>query len=288
MDESKKKPDEENQNVDLSRREWLVSLGSAVVFSGFRGAPGQALQDAQAVGAVMPPGLYQPSFDHLAHALASEDPFVPIPRGTETEYLRPRSGPFRPRAFAQDEFQLVKRLVEIILGEDLRNSSRTPQGAQASIYEEVAEWIDLVVASARRIRTLAQNLPADQRALTVAYFGGEEPLRELETFEPESVCHDGLAWLNDESHRRLAKRFIDAEPSGQVELVRAISDIRLDKSANHAGTRLFNFLKAESIRGFYTSRIGLKELDYKGNTFYGKSPGCGLTPKFLPTTSKPG
>lgn len=286
MDESKKKPDEEKQNVALTRREWLMSLGSAVVLSGFGGTPGQARQDAQAVGAVMPPGLHQPSFDHLAHVLASEEPFLQIPRGTETEYLRPRSGPFQPRAFAQDEFQLVRRLVEIILGEDLRNSSGA-QGGQAGIYEEVAEWIDLVVASAPRIRTLSQNLPADQRALTVAYFGGEEPLRELETFEPESVCRDGLAWLNDESQRRLGKGFINADPAEQIELVRAISDIRLDKSTIHAGIRLFSFLKAESIRGFYTSRIGLKELDYKGNAFYGKSPGCGLTPKSLLTTSKP-
>jgi hypothetical protein len=283
MDESKKKPDEEKQNVALTRREWLMSLGSAVVLSGL---PGQARQDAQGVGVVRPPGLHQPSFDHLAHALAGEEPFLPIPRGTETEYLRPRSGPFQPRAFAQDEFHLVRRLVEIILGEDLRNSSGAQRG-QAGIYDEVAEWIDLVVASAPRIRTLSQNLPADQRALTVAYLGGEEPLRELETFEPESVCHDGLAWLNDESQRRLGKRFIDADPAEQVELVRATSDIRPDKSTIHAGIRLFNFLKAESIRGFYTSRIGLKELDYKGNAFYGKSPGCGLTPKSLVSTRKP-
>jgi hypothetical protein len=28
------------------------------------------------------------------------------------------------------------------------------------------------------------------------------------------------------------------------------------------------------IRGFYTSRLGLKELDYKGNAFYAESPSC--------------
>jgi len=288
MDEDKKKIGEEKPAVALTRREWLVSLGSAVVLSGFPVAPGQAQQDPHAAGAALPPGLYEPSFDHLSHALASEDSFLPVRLGTETEYVRPRSGPFLPQAFAPEEFSVVRRLVEIILGEDLKNSSeKPPPGAPASIYDEVAEWIDLVVASAPGIRKLARSLSADQRALTVAYFGSEEPVRHLETFEPEQVCREGIAWLGEESHRRFAKGFLDAEPGRQLELVRAISDVRPDKSGIHAGTRLFDFLKAECIRGFYTSRAGLRELDYKGNTFYSKPPGCGLTPGSHPTPGKP-
>jgi hypothetical protein len=288
MDEAKKRNDNAEPIVALTRREWLVSLGSTVVLSSFPVAPGQAQQNPDAPGAALPPGIFQPSFDHLAHALTSEDPFLPIPPGTQTEYLRPRSGPFVPQAFAQEEFAVVRRLVEIILGGDLRNTSEQPaSGAPASIYDEVAEWIDLVVASAPGIRKLARSLPADQRALTVAYFGSEEPVRELETFESERVCHEGLAWLGEESQRRFAKTFLEADLAGQVELVRAISDMRPDKSVIHAGTRLFDFLKAECIRGFYTSRTGVRELDYKGNTFYAEAPGCGLTPGPQPTAVKP-
>jgi hypothetical protein len=288
MDEDKNKIGEKKPVVALTRREWLVSLGSAVALSGFPGASRQGLQDPHAAGAVLPPGLYEPSFDHLSHALASEDSFFPVRLGTETEYVRPRSGPFLPQASAPEDFSVVRRLVEIILGDDLRNSvEKPPPGAPASIYDEVAEWIDLVVASAPGIRKLAQSLPAEQRALTVAYFGSEEPVRHLETFEPERVCHEGIAWLGEESHRRFAKGFLDAEPGRQFELVQAISDVRPDKSIVHAGTRLFDFVKEESIRGFYTSRAGLKELDYKGNTFYGKPPGCGLTLGSQPAASKP-
>jgi len=93
-------------------------------------------------------------------------------------------------------------------------------------------------------------LPAEQRALAVAYFGSEQPVRHLETFEPERVCHEGIAWLGEESQRHFAKGFLEVNPAGQVELVRAISDVRPDKSAIHAGTRLFDFLKQEVIRGF--------------------------------------
>lgn len=182
---------------------------------------------------------------------------------------------------------MVRHLVEIILGDNLGNAvEKPPPGTPASIYDEVAEWIDLVVASAPGVRKLAQSLPAEHRALAVAYFGNEEAVRHLETCEPERVCHEGLAWLGEESQRHFAKGFLDVVPAGQLELVRAISDVRADKSAVHAGTRLFDFLKQETIRGFYTSRAGLRELDYKGNTFYSKPPGCGPTPESQPNAGK--
>ncbi len=287
MDEEKDKIDKDKLGAALTRREWLISLGSAVVFSGIQVTPGQAGQQPQTVAA-LPPGLYQPSFDHLTHALANEGRFVPFPPGAETEYLRPLSGPFVPQAFAQQEFPVVRRLVEIILGEDLKSSVERPvRGGPVNIYDEVAEWIDLVVASAPGIRAAARNLPPDQRALAAAYFGSEEPIGELETFEPERVCREGLAWLGEESQRRFEKDFLGASRAGQVELAQAISDARTDPSLAHAGTRLFDFLKAESIRGFYTSHLGLKELGYQGNSFYAKPPGCAIKPDSRPAGSKP-
>ncbi len=291
MDDEKKRVDDSAPHVPLSRREWLLSLGSAIVLAGSSGAPAEAARGAgQAVTAeaALPPGLYLPSFDHMTHALTRDEPFVDIPQGAETEYVQPRAGPFRPDFFSPQEFRVVRRLIEIILGEDLKNPEAKPvPGAPGSIYDEVAEWIDRVVARAPAVRALALALPADQRALAVAYFGDEAPVRALETFEPEPICREGLAWLGEESRRRIAKDFPDAPPSEQIELVRAVSDARADQSATNAGTRLFDFIKAEAIRGFYTSRLGLKELEYTGNFFYVESPGCGLTPHPPETPGEP-
>lgn len=276
-DAKEKKDDLSKQALALTRREWLAGLGQAVIFSGLPLPPGQ---EQVSGGPPLPPGLYAPSFDHLSHILSSDGAFLAMPPGAQTEYLRPRTGPFFPRGFVQDEFAIVRRIVEIILGEDLKTSQERPdQGATASSYDEIAQWIDFVVASAPQTRAMARNLSAEHRALAVAYFASEEPVRELETFEPERVCREGFAWLGEASHRRFAKEFLHATSDGQLALVQIISDARAEKSATSAGTRLFDFLKAESIRGFYTSRLGLKELDYKGNAFYGDPPGCGLAPK---------
>jgi Gluconate 2-dehydrogenase subunit 3 len=275
MGKADNESDHAKPKAAISRRDWLLNFGSTVVLSGFRGAPGPWPKESQTSAASLPPGLYQPSLNDLTHAFASGGPFFPIPPGAGTEYVRPRSVPFVPQAFSVEDFRFVRRLVEIILGEDLKKISEQPAlGVPVSIYDEVAEWIDLVVSEAPRTRTLAQNLSPEQRALAVAYFGTEDPVRELETFEPERVCREGLAHLDEESHRRFAKGFLDADAAGQLELVWSISDTRPDTSVKHAGTRLFDFLKAESARGFYTSRLGMKELDYTWNPFYGQSPGC--------------
>ena len=38
--------------------------------------------------------------------------------------------------------------------------------------------------------------------------------------------------------------------------------------------RCYLFVRREAVRGYFTSQAGLKELDYKGNAFYGACPGC--------------
>ena len=268
---------EQDQPVTgLSRRDWLLNLGGAVILSGFAGMPGESQQTEHTITTALPPGLYTPSIDHVTHALNQDGPFFSIPQGAETQFVRPRSGPFLPQAFSSDEFTVIRRLVELILGEDLKTApAQQPAGAPASLYDEVAEWIDLVVFSGPGVRAAARNLTPEQRALAIAYFTTEEPVHELETFEPERICMEGLAWLQQETERRSFRTFLAVPPATQLELLASISDSRLDPGMSNAGTSFFTFLKAEAIRGYYTSRRGLKELNYTGNSFYGQSPGCG-------------
>src|SRR5215831_19743088 len=276
MNHDHRKSERDQPVARLSRRDWLLNFGSVVILPGFAGAPGESQQTEHTFTTALPPGLYTPSIDHVTHALNQDGPFFSIPPGAETQFVRPRSGPFLPQAFSFEEFTVIRRLVELILGEDLKTATaQQAAGAPASLYDEVAEWIDLVVFSSPGVRAAARNLMPEQRALAVAYFTSEEPVHELETFEPERICKEGLAWLQQETERRSFGTFLAVPPATQSELLASISDVRPDPDIHTAGTRLFAFLKAEAIRGYYTSRLGLKELNYAGNSFYGQSPGCG-------------
>src|SRR5215470_13008583 len=82
---------------ELSRREWLLNFGSAIVLSGFAGVPGGALQTDPQIAAALPPGLYTPSIDHVTHALTSDGPFFPFSPGAEIEFTRARSIPYAPQ-----------------------------------------------------------------------------------------------------------------------------------------------------------------------------------------------
>ena len=57
VDDREPTPDPRVDDGGLSRRDWLLSLGSTIALAGFRGIPGPATQALAA--APLPPGLFQ-------------------------------------------------------------------------------------------------------------------------------------------------------------------------------------------------------------------------------------
>jgi hypothetical protein len=273
----------------LGRREWLLRLGETAVLMGLGGAAEEAKlgasPPASSADAALPPGLYEPSNDHLSHAFSSDTRFHSIPAGTETDYLRTPSVPFQPEFLSPQEFEIVRRIVELVIAPAavpsgtgsadpaLGSAVRGDLSRDTSVVNEVAQWIDLRLSRAALVREAAQRLASDHRALAVVYFG-LPGVEELETADPQTTSRDGLRWLEQESQRRYQKLFVGLGDSERRELLRAISDDRPDASQENAGTRLFHWIKGEIIRGYYTSQLGLQELNYRGNAFYAEPPGC--------------
>jgi hypothetical protein len=234
-----------------TRRDWLITI-STVATAAWR--PEQLKGDAEPT-TVLPPGVYEPSRDDLSHALMTTERYHPIPPGCPTEYVRPRTGPYQPQFFSMPEFKIIRRLVQVILGE---------ASDDAEALEEAAEWIDLRVSESGEITKAAAKLDPLRRALAVAYYGAARAER-LATEDSAKSCRDGLEWMRGRS-----RNFLALSAAGQTALVEAMSE----EKPETPGGRFFSFLKTETIKGFYTSRTGLKELDYKGNAFYARSPGC--------------
>lgn len=251
----------ESAEAETTRREWLLRVGEATVLIGWSGLEGGAAQTSQAP-APLPPGLYAPSIDHLSHALAGKDLIVSIPVGSETEFARPRPEPFEARFFSRQEFQAVERMIGWILGER----------PAAGIVAEIATWVDFTVADAGAVGAAARALAPEHRILAVQYYGSEA-VQELENADPQEICREGLAWLEEEASRRHGKGFAMLSEPEQAAMLKLISD-SVAPQTEHAGSRLFQWVKRMAIRGFYTSRMGLEELEYKGNYYYASPPGC--------------
>ena len=238
----------------------MITISQATAGLGIAGK----IQGQGNEAAALPPGVYAPSTDHLGHALMSAERFHPIPPGCPTDYVRPARGPFAPLYFSASEFAVVRSITQLLLGE-------VPGESGAS--QEVAEWIDLRVWSADGVREAAAGVDPLYRALAIAYFGPARVTR-LETDNPAKTCREGLRWITGMTHQRYSGEFLSLGVDQQIAMMDSISDQRTDKQREDAGTRFFAFVKAETIRGYYTSRAGLRELDFKGNAFYARSPGC--------------
>jgi len=146
--------------------------------------------------------------------------------------------PSAPLFFEAAEYRRLQDLIARMLGEE----PGTPP------LPEIAAWIDLIVHDAAEVRGAARSLSPEHRALAAGFYG-EAAVLELETLDVQEMSRAGLARLN-------------AEPSVTLE------------SLELQGDAFIRWLKQRVIEGFYTSQLGLKELDYKGNSFYSISPGC--------------
>lgn len=243
----------------VTRREWLLRLGEAVALAGVSGlVPETSLRlfAAEQASTALPPGLYDPSSDHLVHALSSAKSFVPPP-GSETDYVQP-GVPYALQFFSAEEFRNVRSFVSILLG-NIADSALT----------ETAQWVDLWFHSADGVRDATRNLDPLHRALAVAYFG-ETSVTEIENSNPGAAVRAGLAALQklckDEHHQA----FADLETALQQEIARRSGSAALETALRN----FYDLVRHEAIRGYYTSSEGLKELDYKGNAYYPYCPGC--------------
>jgi hypothetical protein len=212
----------------MTRREWFMQLGAGVVLTGCSASDLDAAE--------LPPGVYEPSRDHLRHALAGHG----LASGSETE-LSPQS---QTTFFGPDEYLALRQLTALLLGEN-----RIP------IVDEVTAWIDLTVRESADVRKAALALAPAHRTLAVHYYG-EKAVCELEELDPQTICREGLAWFAREKS------------------LEAISDSRPEPHTENAGTRFFAYLKGRVIAGFYTSRAGLEELGRGDPNFRASPPGC--------------
>lgn len=113
--------------------------------------------------------------------------------------------------------------------------------------------------------------------------GGAPEFIDLLTSENtayQKTLGDGLKWLDSTCTTRYGKAYLDCTAPQQKEVLDLIA---YRKSAEHDDSlrepvEFFSFLRNFTADGFFTSKIGIKYLGYKGNTFLTEFPGCPPVP----------
>ncbi len=152
--------------------------------------------------------------------------------------LRPSPSALRPHQaqfFTPHEWSTVRLLVDIIIPRDEKSGSATDAG--------VPEFMDFVMMD------------------------GDDDRR--------TAMRGGLAWLDTECRERFnGSNFIDCtDDQRRVVLDEIAYPERAPEHLSH-GVRFFNSFRNMTASGFWSSKMGVEDLQYMGNTVVPEWTGC--------------
>lgn len=141
---------------------------------------------------------------------------------------------------------------------DAQNGVYAPKFFDAHAYKTLQALCEMI-------------LPADADSAG-AIEGGAPEFIDLLTSENDayqSVLSPGLKWLDATCTTRYGKAWLDCAPQQQTEI---LDKIAFRKNADQDETltqpvAFFSLLRSLTADAFFTSKVGIKYLGYKGNTY---------------------
>jgi len=125
-------------------------------------------------------------------------------------------------------------------------------------------------------------IPKDEKSGGAVEAGAPEFIDLLTSENPEYQLKlgGGLFWLDGFCTDRHANVFVECTPEQKKEVLDLIAFRKNAKQdvAISQGVAFFSFLRRLTCDGFYTSKIGIADLGYNGNTSVREFPGCPPVP----------
>ena len=86
--------------------------------------------------------------------------------------------------------------------------------------------------------------------------------------------HAGLTWLDEETKKRFTKPFADCTETQRKAVLDDIAWPRRARPEMQAGVRFFNNFRNFTASGFWSSKMGVDDLQYIGNVMVAEWKGC--------------
>lgn len=158
----------------------------------------------------------------------------------QTEKSASLAGTYSPKFFPAHQYQTLVLLCDMIIPKD--------EVSGGAVEARAPEFIDLLTS---------------------------------ENEEYQAVLGGGLMWLDNFCTDRYECTFPDCSPAQQKEALDLIAyreNAKEDASLTQ-GIAFFAKLRLMTCAGFYTSKIGIEDLKYIGNTAVAQFPGCPPLPE---------
>lgn len=157
----------------------------------------------------------------------------------QAEKAKDAAAEYKPKFFDAHQYKMLQSLCEAIVPADADSGGAVEAGAP--------EFIDLLTS---------------------------------ENTEYQTRLGDGMRWLDSTCTGRYGKAYLECAPQQQAEMLDLIA-YRKNAARDEnlmAGVEFFAFLRNFTADGFFTSKIGIQYLGYKGNTYLTAFPGCPPVP----------
>jgi hypothetical protein len=173
----------------------------------------------------------------------------------------------------------VLRVISLQAAEHVHNTIENEKADAAGVYSP--KFFD--ANAYKTLQALCETIyPADADSGGAIEAGAPEFIDLLTSENPEYQLKlgGGLKWLDSTCARRYGKPYLDCTPQQQKEILDLIAyrkNAAKDESLSQ-GVEFFSLLRNLASDGFFTSKIGIKYLGYKGNTYRLEFPGCPPVP----------
>ena len=119
-------------------------------------------------------------------------------------------------------------------------------------------------------------IPKDERSGSATDAGVPEFMDFIVGDEPprQTAMRGGLAWLDRECERRFDKRFVACDDAQRRDVLDDISGPEPPTVTLTQGVAFFRMFRDLTASGFWTSKMGIADLQYIGNTFVAEWKGC--------------
>jgi gluconate 2-dehydrogenase gamma chain len=146
----------------------------------------------------------------------------------------------------------------------------TPKYFTAKQYETIISLCDTII-------------PKDEKSGGAVEAGAPEfvDLLTSESDEYQLMLGGGLMWLDTHCIDQYGKVFMECAPEQKKEILDLIAyrkNAKKDRSLSQ-GVAFFAFLREMTCDGYYTSKIGIEDLQYIGNVTRSEWPGCPPLPE---------
>jgi hypothetical protein len=143
------------------------------------------------------------------------------------------------------------------------NTRYTPKFFTAHEWATIGLLVDLII-------------PKDEKSGSATDAGVPEFMDFMMIDQParQTAMRGGLAWLDRECVSRFEKDFLTCTPAERSEVLDDISWPRKAKPDSAHGVAFFNSFRDLTASGFFTSKMGIDDLQYMGNRFVAEWTGC--------------